>query len=164
MKKKYLFIAIPAFVLLLLIVIVIAAVIFFLVFGGSYDDTEQAITDYVSENKEDLLKKCEDWVNTGQKPFQETEQANPIQKIKYKKKDKCIIFVSHSDGLVSSSVELGFYYSYDDNAKYDAVGWAPMDMKPETDGNEIRWEYEPGGDVYSTQKITGHFYYYYAAN
>lgn len=152
MKKKYLFIAIPAFVLLLFI------------FGSSHGDTEQTITNFVSKNKEDLLKKCEDWVNTGQKPFQETEQVNPIQKIKYKKKDKCIIFVSHSDGLASSSVESGFYYSYDDNAKYDAVGWAPMDMKPETDGDKIRWEYEPSGDVYITRKITEHFYYYYAAN
>ena len=69
-------------------------------------------------------------------------------------------FMCVAEGIVTSSVEAGFYYSPDDAPAY--VGWYP-NIKLAEDGDG--WSWSDGTDNrYSTQRICENFYYYTESN
>lgn len=71
-----------------------------------------------------------------------------------------IKFMCVAEGIVTSSVEAGFYYSPDDEPAY--VGWYPNITLAE-DGNG--WSWSDGTDNrYSTERICENFYYYTESN
>ena len=71
-----------------------------------------------------------------------------------------IKFMCVAEGIVTSSVEAGFYYSPDDTPAY--VGWFP-NIKLAEDGDG--WSWSDGTDNrYFTQRICENFYYYTQSN
>ena len=74
--------------------------------------------------------------------------------------DGIIKFMCIAEGIVTSSVEAGFYYSPDDAPAY--VGWF-VNIKLAEDGNG--WSWSDGTDNrYFTERICEHFYYYTQSN
>ena len=74
--------------------------------------------------------------------------------------DGVIKFMCVAEGIVTSSVEAGFYYSPDDAPAY--VGWFP-NIKLAEDGDG--WSWSGGTDNrYYTQRICENFYYYTQSN
>ena len=74
--------------------------------------------------------------------------------------DGIIKFMCVAEGIVTSGVEAGFYYSPDDAPAY--VGWFP-NIKLVEDGSG--WFWSDGTDNrYSTQRICENFYYYTQSN
>lgn len=71
-----------------------------------------------------------------------------------------IKFMCVAEGIVTSSVEAGFYYSPDDAPAY--VGWYP-NIRLAEDGNG--WSWSDGTDNrYFTHRICENFYYYTESN
>lgn len=74
--------------------------------------------------------------------------------------DGIIKFMCVAEGVVTSSVEAGFYYSPDDAPAY--VGWFP-NIKLAEDGDS--WSWSDGTDNrYYTERICENFYYYTESN
>ena len=74
--------------------------------------------------------------------------------------DGIIKFMCVAEGIMTSGVEAGFYYSPDDTPAY--VGWYP-NIKLAEDGNG--WSWSDGTDNrYFTQRICENFYYYTESN
>lgn len=71
-----------------------------------------------------------------------------------------IKFMCVAEGIVTSSVEAGFYFSPDDTPAY--VGWFPnIGLAEDGDG----WSWSDGTDNrYFTERICEHFYYYTESN
>ena len=71
-----------------------------------------------------------------------------------------IKFMCVSEGIVTSGVEAGFYYSPDDTPAY--VGWFP-NIRLTEDGDG--WSWSDGTDNrYFTQRICENIYYYTESN
>lgn len=74
--------------------------------------------------------------------------------------DGVIKFMCIAEGIVTSSVEAGFYYSPDDTPAY--VGWFP-NIRLAEDGDG--WSWSDGTDNrYYTERICENFYYYTQSN
>ena len=71
-----------------------------------------------------------------------------------------IKFMCVAEGIVTSSVEAGFYYSPDDVPAY--VGWYPnITLTEDGDG----WSWSDGTDNrYDTERICENFFYYTESN
>lgn len=106
--------------------------------------------------KELLLEKIEKHIAGGEAGWDELEGVLEVSAYR----GGIIKFMCVAEGIVTSSVEAGFYYSPDDAPAY--VGWYP-NIKLVEDGDG--WSYSDGTDNrYYTQRICENFYYYTESN
>ena len=79
----------------------------------------------------------------------------------YTYSDGVIEFRCIAEGIVSASVEAGFYYSPDDEPDGDSVGWLHGELVEDGNG----YSYSDGTDNrYYTERICENFYYYTVAD
>ena len=106
--------------------------------------------------KELILEKIEAHLAGGEAGWDELEGVLEVRAY-----DGGIVkFMCVAEGIVTSGVEAGFYYSPDDAPAY--VGWFP-NIKLAEDGDG--WSWSDGTDNrYFTERICEDFYYYTESN
>ena len=106
--------------------------------------------------KELILEKIEAHLAGGEAAWDELEGVLEVRVYN----GGIIKFMCAAEGIVTSSVEAGFYYSPDGAPAY--VGWYP-NIRLAEDGDG--WSWSDGTDNrYFTQRICENFYYYTESN
>ena len=116
---------------------------------------EQVLTAFETQ-KELIVEKTEKHLAGGEAAWDELEGVLEVSTYN----DGVIKFMCVSEGIMTSSVEAGFYYSPDNTPAY--VGWFPNIRLAEAgDG----WSWSDGTDNrYFTERICENFYYYTESN
>ena len=116
---------------------------------------EQVFETFESQ-KELIVEKIEDHLAGDEATWDELEGVREVSIYN----GGIIKFMCVAEGIVTSGVEAGFYYSPDDAPAY--VGWYP-NIKLAEDGNG--WSWSDGTDNrYYTERICENFYYYTQSN
>ncbi len=135
------------------------AVIFLLL--ASCQSPQDRVTAYVLKNQARLTELCEQWCAAGE--MVPEENVDEAQQIRLYPERQLVVFECFADGIMTSSVQGGFYYSGQDEIVKYLVGWAPGDGEPTVTGSRREWR-SSGDDYYFVVPITGHFYYFQAGN
>ena len=130
--------------------------------GSPGTNRQEAICTYVLDNQDTLLALCETWCQEGEVNLAELGETDVIQKVELKttQDDHLILFESYMEGIVTSSITGGFYYSEQDEF-IRVVSWVP-NVDPIV--SEDRWEWCQSDDYCIVKKICDHFYLYTAGN
>ena len=116
---------------------------------------EQVLETFEAQ-RELILDKIEAHLAGGEAGWDELEGVREVSKYN----DGIIKFMCVAEGIVTSGVEAGFYYSPDDAPAY--VGWFP-NIRLVEDGDG--WFWSDGTDNrYYTQRICENFFYYTESN
>ena len=116
---------------------------------------EQVLGTFESQ-KELIFKKIEAHFAGDEVTWDDLEGVREVSKYN----GGIIKFMCVAEGIVTSGVEAGFYYSPDDAPAY--VGWFP-NIKLAEDGDG--WSWSDGTDNrYYTERICEDFYYYTQSN
>jgi hypothetical protein len=131
-----------------LLIIVILLLCFFLVPGKNY---KKQVFKIVQDNQE-VLQEC---VKTND--YERAKKIDGIEEVKYYQTGPYTEFCCYGEGIVSSSVYYGFYYSPDD-APLGIVYAAEEDLEPDEKG--FSYETPDSDNWYYTERITKNWYYY----
>ena len=125
---------------------------------------EEEITSFVQEHEEELRRQIE---NAGQD--ETIKEFDGIQRVDDRRDSWGVVYYEYdASGLLSSSLQAGFYYSQEDApSAHGGASWAGWDGWSEVSTQkENLWRYEEdNGDNYLiTKKICDNFYYVVSAN
>ncbi len=125
---------------------------------------EKEITAFVQEHEEELRQQIE---NTSEN--NSIENFEGIENVEDRRVSKGIVYYEYAvSGIVSSSLQAGFYYSKEDvPSSYGGASWAGGDdwseVQTQTE-NLLRYEDYTGDNYLLTRKICDNFYYVLAGN
>ena len=131
-----------------LLIIVILLLCFFLVPGKNH---KEQVFKIVQDNQE-VLQEC---VKTND--YERAKKIDGIEEVKYYQTGPYTEFYCYGEGIVSSSVYYGFYYSPDD-APLGILYAAEEDLEP--DEKDFSYETPDSDNWYYTERITKNWYYY----
>ncbi|MDE5824069.1 MAG: hypothetical protein K2H91_05215 [Lachnospiraceae bacterium] len=125
---------------------------------------EEEITSFVQEHEEELRKQIE---NAGQDDT--IKEFDGIQRVEDRRDSWGVVYYEYDvSGLMSSSLQVGFYYSEEDAPSSHGgaswaggYGWSEVSTQKE---NLWRYEEDNGDNYLITRKICDNFYYVAAAN
>lgn len=121
-------------------------------------DRKEEIVTYVNDNTDTLLSVCEKWCEEGTKDIADLDGTGLPPEVEISRGPDFILFEFYAEGLMTATVQGGFYYSREDVPYNKRIGLSVEIIATE----ENRWEiHEEGGDnYYITEKISDHLYYY----
>lgn len=141
---------------LIKLAILCAAVSFMLASCGLIPNYREQVFGAFEAQKELIAGKIEDHLAGGEAAWDELEGVLEVRNYN----GGIIKFMCVAEGIATSGVEAGFYYSPSDVPAY--VGWFP-NIKLVEDGDG--YSYSDGTDNrYYTQRICENFYYYTESN
>ena len=117
----------------------------------SCKDYKKQIFSIVQDNQE-VLQEC---VKTND--YERAKKIDGIEEVKYYQTGPYTEFYCYGEGIVSSSVYYGFYYSSDDAPLWILYA-AEEDLEP--DEKDFSYETPDSDNWYYTERITKNWYYY----
>lgn len=123
-------------------------------------DWKEEIVTYVNDNTDMLLSVCEKWCEEGKKDIADLDGTGLPPEVDISGGTDFILFEFYAEGLMTATVQGGFYYSREDTPynNYGIMGLS--DEITATEENRWEWHEEGGDNYYITEKISEHLYYY----
>ena len=138
------------------LVVLCAAAALMLAACGLIPNYRKQVLGAFEVQKELIFEKIEKHIAGDEAGWDELEGVREVSAYR----DGIIKFMCIAEGIVTSSVEAGFYYSPDDAPAY--VGWFP-NIRLAEDGDG--WSWSDGTDNrYYTERICENFFYYTQSN
>ena len=130
----------------------------------NYYYMEEEITEFVQEYREEL---CQQIIDADE--YGTADKFDGLENIEDRRKSSGVIYYEcAASGIVSSSLQAGFYYSVDDKpsphggaAWAGGYGWSEVQTQEE---NLWRYEEDNSDNYLITRKICDNFYYVVAGN
>lgn len=125
---------------------------------------EEEITAFVQAHEEELRRQIENAQDN-----ERIREFDGIERVEDRRDSKGVIYYEYTvSGLMTSSLQAGFYYSAEDTpSSYGGASWAGgrgWSEVPAQEENLWRYEEDEGDNFLITRKICDNFYYVVAGN